>query len=241
MGGNVMCLLKIANIKKQYEGLKVLDGVSFTIESGVIYGLLGGNGMGKTTLLQIISGLLDFDEGTILINGIDLKLNRGEANKMLGYVPDQPFLYEYLTGVEYLEFIGSLWNVHNAKKRILELLSLFKLEGKANSLITTYSFGMKQKLATAGALLPKPKVIVLDEPFTGFDPPSAKLMKDFFKNYVEQGNSVLFSTHIVDVAKNFCDRVGILNDGKIVQEISNPRNMDHFEGEIIKLISEKVS
>ncbi|SDY72458.1 ABC transporter ATP-binding protein [Thermoactinomyces sp. DSM 45892] len=232
-----MNLLTVNQIDKSYEEYRVLDGMSLSIQEGEIYGLLGPNGAGKSTLLKIISGLLSFDRGDIKIGAFSLLDQPLEYKKLIGYVPDHPFLYNYLTAREYLDFISGLWGI-NEKGLIEGVLSTVRLAERGDTLITTYSHGMKQKLSLAAALLTKPRILILDEPLTGFDPPSAKFMKDFLREYVKARNSVLVTTHILEVAQHFCDRVGIIGEGKLVQELDQLGAFDSFEDLVISVMEE---
>ncbi|MDQ0418445.1 ABC-2 type transport system ATP-binding protein [Croceifilum oryzae] len=232
-----MNLLTVNQVGKSYEEYRVLDGMSLSIKEGEIYGLLGPNGAGKSTLLKIISGLLSFDQGEVKIEETSLLAQPLEYKKLIGYVPDHPFLYNYLTAREYLAFISGLWGI-NEKGLIEGVLSTVRLAERGDTLITTYSHGMKQKLSIAAALLTKPRILILDEPLTGFDPPSAKFMKDFLREYVKAGNSVLVTTHILEVAQHFCDRVGIIGEGKLVQELDQLGAFDSFEDLVISVMEE---
>ncbi len=227
MGGNSLSLLILNEVEKSLSERKILKKVSLEINEGEVYGILGANGAGKSTLLRVIAGLTSIDEGKIEVAGYSLSKYPSEYKKMLGYVPDIPFLYGYLSGREYLNFLGDLWEIERERKRDLveENLKLVGLLESADAMVTTYSHGMKQKLAIAGALITKPRVLILDEPMTGFDPPSAKFMKDFLKNYAKEGNAVIITTHILELAQHFCNRVGVLSDGNLNVEYNDLENL----------------
>ncbi|MEM8535481.1 MAG: ABC transporter ATP-binding protein [Chloroflexota bacterium] len=213
-----MSLLVLHQVAKAYGHICAVENATFTLEPGEVYGLLGPNGSGKTTIMRMIAGLLTPDTGVIEIADYNLSTHPVEARRAVGFVQDVPFLYRYLTGAEYLTFLAHLWQLDLKQHHIDEMLSRFDLTDRAHSLTASYSHGMRQKLAMAGTLLSNPQVLVLDEPLTGFDPPSAKLMKATLRSFADSGRAVLLSTHILEVAQNICDRVGILVKGKIVSE-----------------------
>ncbi|MHC1685330.1 MAG: ABC transporter ATP-binding protein [Clostridiaceae bacterium] len=206
-------MICIKSLYKSYDVKSVLKGVDLKVNKGEILGFIGENGAGKTTTIKSLVGLLKPDSGEIEINGY----NSGEKEyrQSFGYVADEPFLYEALTGEEYLLFLSQLWDEPGYKDRTMELLDKFKLLDSYKVKIKGYSFGMKKKLAIAGALIHKPKCLILDEPLNGLDPTSAFIAKEFFKEYSKNGNTVFFSTHTLDVAERVCDRIAILKNGVI--------------------------
>lgn len=224
-------MLYVDSLYKSFGNIHALCGVSFHIEPGQIYGLLGPNGAGKTTTMRIMSGLLTPDSGTVQVAGYDMATQPEAYRHTVGYVPDNPFLYHYLTGREYLAFIADLWQVSPEQKEYLieKQLTLFSLTDQADRVITSYSHGMRQKIAMAGALLPDPTVLILDEPLTGFDPPSARFIKDFLRTFADAGHMVLLSTHILEVAQRMCDRIGIITNGRIASEEGRIETMTEFE------------
>ncbi len=212
--------LQIDGVSKSYDSVQVLKNIKLSINNGEIVGLIGHNGAGKTTLLQIIVGLIKADYGNISFSGFNSQSNRNEYQGQVGFVSEDIPLYDYLTGKEYLQFIGNLWNIPNSilTSRIDHLVSVLSLEEKIDTFVYAYSKGMKQKLSLIGALIHKPKLLVLDEPLTGLDPESSRQMKNYFKSYVSEGNSILFSSHILEVVERLCDRILLIKDGEILRE-----------------------
>ena len=213
-------MINIKNVTKEYvEGIKAVDNLSIHIRPGEIYGFIGPNGAGKSTTIKMITGITDCDKGEILINGISLD---DEINSKLqfGYVSDSPDMFLKLKGLEYLNFLATIYNVskEDSKKRIVELADKFELTSALGDKIQTYSHGMRQKIMVIGALLHDPKVWILDEPLTGLDPKSSYILKEMMKEHARKGNSVFFSTHVLEVAEKLCDRIGIINKGKLVYE-----------------------
>ncbi|AMM90932.1 MULTISPECIES: ABC transporter ATP-binding protein [Bacillus] len=228
--------MKIENLSFKYKDKQILKSINLKIEQGKVYGLLGPNGAGKSTLLKCILGIMKPYEGNITIKEKTIYSERSSYLKYIGYVPDSPFIYHYLTPREYLEFIADLQDVPSEIKdnRIEVLLDQFNLKQNENDMISTFSFGMKHKLSVAGAIIHEPEVLILDEPLGAFDPPTTKMMKNFLKRYAEQGNTVIMSTHLVNIAQQLCDRVGILINGALVKEYDHLTNIQHFEDLIIK-------
>ena len=213
-------MINIKNVTKEYvEGIKAVDNLSIHIRPGEIYGFIGPNGAGKSTTIKMITGITDCDKGEILINGISLD---DEINSKLqfGYVSDSPDMFLKLKGLEYLNFLATIYNVskEDSKKRIVELADKFELTSALGDKIQTYSHGMRQKIMVIGALLHDPKVWILDEPLTGLDPKSSYILKEMMKEHARKGNSVFFSTHVLEVAEKLCDRIGIISKGKLVYE-----------------------
>lgn len=213
-------MLEIYNLTKIYGGNKKpsVENLSLTVGDGEIFGFIGPNGAGKSTTIKSITGIIDFEEGNVRLDGIDLKQNPIEAKKILGYVSDDHVMYEGLTGVEYINFICDVFEVPEVQRqeRLEKYAELFSLQGALKKQISTYSHGMKQKLNIIGALIHEPKLWVLDEPMTGLDPRSAFNLKKLMREHADKGNSVFFSSHVLEVVEKVCDRVGIIDDGHLI-------------------------
>jgi ABC-2 type transport system ATP-binding protein len=213
-------VLSIEGLSKTYRGsgVKAVDDLHLAVESGEIFGFLGPNGAGKTTTIKAVVGLLKPDAGRITVDGVDAWARPVEAKRRIGFVPDTPELYEKLTGREYLSFIADIFEVppETREQRAGELLEMFDLQGATTDLIQSYSHGMKQKLAVVAALLHRPALLILDEPMTGLDPKSSHLFKEMMRQLCDAGGSVFFSTHVLEVAERLCDRIGIINKGRLV-------------------------
>ncbi len=211
-------MIRAVGLTKLYNKLTAVDSLSLEVPAGQLFGFLGPNGAGKTTTIKMFTGLLRPTRGTAFIGDYDIQADPVQAKRLGGYVPDNPFLYEKLTGQEFLSFMGDLYGVSNSRKeqRIESLLRLFDLEDKAHEIIQGYSRGMRQKIALAGVLIHEPKALFLDEPTVGLDPKSARLMKDILRELCNRGTAVFVSTHILEIAERMCDRVGIINKGKLV-------------------------
>ena len=212
-------MIEIKNISKSYtKGTKIIDNMSLKIENGEILGFIGPNGAGKTTIIKMMTGILGIDEGNILIDGKSIKDNPYETKKNIGLVPDSPDMFLNLKGIEYLNFMADIYKVGKDEriKIIKELSKKFDMEDALNEKIESYSHGMRQKIVIIGVLLHSPKNWILDEPITGLDPKAIYYLKMIMKEYAKKGNVVFFSTHILEVAENLCDRVAIINKGKIV-------------------------
>lgn len=214
-------MLIVNNLKKTYDGKKyVVDNVNLEIENGQIFAFVGHNGAGKTTTIKSIVGILDFEQGEISLNGLNLKDDETTFKKQIAYIPDNPNLYENLTGIAYLNFISDIYDLNKAevKEDILKYADDFEIRGRLSDQIKSYSHGMKQKLALISAFIRKPKLLILDEPFVGLDPSAAFKTKEMMRNLTRSGSIIFFSTHILEVAEKLCDRVAIIKDGKIVVE-----------------------
>jgi ABC-2 type transport system ATP-binding protein len=213
-----MDMIVCHNLTKRFGNLTAVDNLSLCVGAGELFGFLGPNGAGKTTTIKIITGLLKPTSGTAIVGGYDIQQHTLQAKRILGYIPDNPFLYEKLTGREYLHFMADLYSVghQDRARRIEDLLRLFELEEKGNDLIQGYSRGMRQKISLAGALIHEPRVIFLDEPTVGLDPKSARTMKDILRELCRRGTTVFVSTHILEIAEQMCDRVAIVNKGTLV-------------------------
>lgn len=213
-------MLKIKNLTKRYGNSKVksVDNLSLELKPGEVFGFLGPNGAGKSTTIKSIVGILPFEEGKITINGIDIVKKPLEAKKQIGYVPDNHAVFERLTGREYVNHVANLYgvSVKQVEKISDHYVKLFNLEQAYDTPIKNYSHGMKQKISVIAALVHKPKLWVLDEPLTGLDPQSAFLLKETMRNHAKEGNTVFFSSHILDVVENLCDRVCIIKKGKLL-------------------------
>lgn len=214
-------LLKIENLTKIYgKDFKAVDSLSLSVNKGEIYGFIGHNGAGKSTTIKSIVGALSFEEGEIFIDGISIKDMPLKAKSIISYVPDNPELYESLSGIDFLNFIGDVYRVEKIKRAelIKKYSSLFGLEENLGDVISSYSHGMKQKLALISALIHSPKLIVMDEPFVGLDPVASHAVKEVMKEFCEKGGAIFFSTHVLEVAEKLCDKIGIIKGGKLVAE-----------------------
>jgi ABC-2 type transport system ATP-binding protein len=212
-------MLKITNFSKSYQkGVKACDGLNLQIEKGDIFGFVGHNGAGKTTLLKSIAGILDFEEGEITFDGYSIKRDPMEFKKRMAYIPDNPDVYESLTGIQYLNFIGDVFQVPLEKRRALidEYAKMFELESVLTNPMSSYSHGMKQKLVLISALLHEPELLILDEPFVGLDPKASFLLKKVFKSMCDRGMAIFFSTHVLEVVEKLCNKIAIIKKGKIV-------------------------
>ncbi len=212
-------MIEIKNVSKYYgKDFLAVSHMDLVIKNGEIFGFLGPNGAGKTTTLKMMTGISPISEGNILIDGFDITSQSLEAKKRFGFVPDSPDVLLRLKGIEYLQFLGSIYNVDqkDANERIKSLAERFEIAEALNDRISSYSHGMRQKLLMIGVLLHQPANWILDEPLTGLDPKSAFTLKEMMREHADSGNSVLFSTHVLDVAEKVCDRVGIIAHGKLL-------------------------
>jgi len=213
-------VIELSHVSKSYNKgrVKAVDDLDVTVRSGEIFGFLGPNGAGKTTTIKMIVGLLKPDAGTIRLEGVDTAADPLRCKAMTTYVPDYPAVYERLSGLEYLNFIGDVYGVPKAERleRIGKWLEVFEIAGAVTNPIQSYSHGMKQKIVLTAALLPAPQVMVLDEPLVGLDPRAAHHLKALFREHCDQGKTLFFSTHVMEVAEKLCDRIGIIDKGRLV-------------------------
>jgi ABC-2 type transport system ATP-binding protein len=211
-------MLELRGVAKRYGTFAAVKGIDLTVRRGEILGFLGPNGAGKTTTIRMVAGVLRPSEGAILVGGDDLERRPQEAKARIGYIPDRPFLYEKLSGGEFLRFVAGLWgrNGDAAEARADRLLELFHLTPWKDELIESYSHGMRQKLLISSALIHQPELIVVDEPMVGLDPRSARILKDLFRTFAGNGGTVFLSTHTLEVAEALCDRIAIISEGEII-------------------------
>ncbi|MHB1485103.1 MAG: ABC transporter ATP-binding protein [Saccharofermentanales bacterium] len=225
-------MIEIKNVSKSYNGkTNVVDKINIEINDGEIFGFLGPNGAGKTTTIKMITGILSPDSGTILVNGHDIVKAPIDAKKSFGFVPDDPNIFPRLKGIEYLKFMGDLYDVpvEIRKERITKLASRFGLEASLGDKIQSYSHGMRQKLLIIGALIHNPDVWILDEPMTGLDPKSSFELKEMMREHSGNGKTVFFSTHILDVAEKICDRIAVVDKGQILFSGTIEQMRQHFK------------
>ena len=212
-------MLKIDHFTKTYGDKKAVDDLTLHIRQGEIYGFIGHNGAGKTTTLKSVAGIMQFDSGEILIDGTSIQRDPIGCKKKMAYIPDNPDLYEFMTGMQYLNFVGDIFAIpaDRRKQRIQELADTFELTGDLNQPISAYSHGMKQKLAIISAWIHEPKLILMDEPFVGLDPMASHILKGMMREVCNQGGAIFFSTHVLEVAEKLCDKVAIIKGGKLVR------------------------
>ena len=212
-------MLKIEHLTKTYGEKKAVDDLTLHIAPGEIYGFIGHNGAGKTTTLKSVVGILQFDEGEILINGKSVRTAPLDCKRDIAYIPDNPDLYDYMSGIKYLNFIADIFGVSAAdrKERIRKYAELFELTSDLAQPIAAYSHGMKQKLAIIAAWLHRPKLIIMDEPFVGLDPKASHLLKGMMRDVCDAGSAIFFSTHVLEVAEKLCDKVAIIKGGKLIR------------------------
>ena len=213
-------MLKIENLTKKYGDKKAVDSLSLHIAKGEICGFIGRNGAGKTTTLKSICGILGFEEGEIYVDGTSIKKDPLACKAKIAYIPDNPDLYAFMTGIQYLNFVADIFGVsaEARKERIRKYGDIFELTGDLAQSISAYSHGMKQKLAIISALIHEPKLILLDEPFVGLDPKAAHALKGIMRSACENGSAIFFSTHVLEVAEKLCDKIAIIQDGKLVKQ-----------------------
>ena len=212
-------MLNIQHFTKTYGEKKAVDDLSLHIAPGEIYGFIGHNGAGKTTTLRAVAGILQFDAGEIAIGGVSIRQDPMACKKQIAYIPDNPDLYDFMTGIKYLNFIADVFGVSTSarKERIAKYADLFELTGDLAQPISAYSHGMKQKLAIISAWLHAPKLILMDEPFVGLDPKASHLLTGMMRELCDQGGAIFFSTHVLEVAEKLCDKVAIIKNGRLVR------------------------
>ena len=223
-------MLKIEHLTKTYGEKKAVDDLSLHIAPGEIYGFIGHNGAGKTTTLKSVVGILQFDAGEITIGGVSLRRDPLACKKMLAYIPDNPDLYDYMTGIKYLNFIADIFGVsaETRQERIRKYADLFELTDDLAQPVAAYSHGMKQKLAIIAAWMHDPKLIIMDEPFVGLDPKASHLLKGMMREICDQGGAIFFSTHVLEVAEKLCDKVAIIKSGKLIRS----GTMEEVKGDV---------
>ena len=236
-------MLNIEHLTKAYGEKKAVDDLNLHIVPGEIYGFIGHNGAGKTTTLKSVAGILQFDEGEITIDGISIKENPLECKRRFAYIPDNPDLYDYMTGIKYLNFIADIFGVGAGERqeRIRKYADAFELTADLAQPIAAYSHGMKQKLAIISAWLHEPKLILMDEPFVGLDPKAAHLLKEMMREMCDEGGAIFFSTHVLEVAEKLCDKVAIIKGGRLIrsgamEEVKGDESLEdvflELEGEV---------
>jgi ABC-2 type transport system ATP-binding protein len=213
-----VCAAELRRVAKRYADIVAVDYIDLDVKYGEIFGLLGPNGSGKSTTLKIILGLVKPDSGSVKVLGINADDDPVAVKRQVGYVPESPRLYEFLTGLEYLDFVSDVYGVSPSEKktRIEEYLTAFDLEGREGDMISSYSQGMKQKIALISAFIHKPKLLILDEPLTGLDPKSARIVKDLLRELTAHGVTTIMSTHILEIAQAMCDRIAIMYEGRLL-------------------------
>lgn len=212
-------MLKIEHLTKKYGDFKAVDDLSLHIAPGEIYGFIGHNGAGKTTTLKSVVGILQFDNGEIYIDGTSITADPLKCKKEIAYIPDNPDIYEFMTGIKYLNFVADIFGVSAAdrQEKIRKYAGIFELSSDLAQPISTYSHGMKQKLAIISAWIHSPKLIIMDEPFVGLDPKAAHLLKGMMREICKNGGAIFFSTHVLEVAEKLCDKIAIIKEGKLVR------------------------
>ena len=237
-------ILRIQNFSKTYgENKKAVEDLSLEIEAGDIYGFIGQNGAGKTTTLRAVSGILDFEQGEIYIDGHNVKKEPVVCKSICAYIPDNPDIYDFLTGTQYLNYIADIFRVDQRTRaeRIVKYADMFRIRDDLGKLISSYSHGMKQKLVIISALVHSPKLLILDEPFVGLDPEAAFKLKNVFKEMCEQGSAIFFSTHVLDVAEKLCNKIAIIKGGKIIASgnIEEVRGNSSLETVFMEILENK--
>lgn len=237
-------MLEIKNFTKAYNNTKkAVDNLSVTVNAGDIYGFIGHNGAGKTTTLRVAAGILDFTEGEIFVNGVSIKKDPLACKKVTAYIPDNPDLYEHLTGIQYLNFIADLYEISKTDRevRIKKYADAFEITKNLGDSIASYSHGMKQKLAIISALIHKPKLMLLDEPFVGLDPKASHLLKSFMGELCSEGSAIFFSTHVLEVAEKLCNKIAIIKGGKLISSglTEDVKGNQSLEDVFMELVEEK--
>lgn len=212
-------MLKIEHLSKQYGEKRAVDDLSLHIKQGEIFGFIGHNGAGKTTTLKSVVGILKFDSGEIFVDGVSVKENPKACKEKIAYIPDNPDLYEFMTGTQYLNFVSDIFSVSTEKRKELigKYADIFEMTTNLSQSISSYSHGMKQKLAVISALVHSPKLVIMDEPFVGLDPKAAHILKEIMREICNQGGAIFFSTHVLEVAEKLCDKVAIIKNGTLIK------------------------
>lgn len=235
-------MLRIEHLTKSYGEKKAVDDLTLHILPGEIYGFIGHNGAGKTTTIKSVVGIQSFDSGEIFINGVNIKDDPIGCKKITAYIPDNPDLYEFMSGVQYLSFIGSIFGIPRdaMKERIEKYADLFEIKSDLGAAIAQYSHGMKQKLAIISALIHEPELVVLDEPFVGLDPKASHILKIIMRDICGRGGSIFFSTHVLEVAEKLCDKVAIIKNGKLIRSgtMGEVRGDESLEEVFLGLVEE---
>ena len=234
-------MLKIINLSKSYKNKKAIENISIEVNKGEVFGFIGHNGAGKTTTIKSIVGIHNFEEGDILINSKSIKENPIECKKDIAYIPDNPDIYESLTGIQYLNFIADIFKVskNEREEKIKYYSEKFEINKALGDLISSYSHGMKQKLAIISALIHSPKVLILDEPIVGLDPKASFILKEIMKEFCNNGGCIFFSTHVLEVAEKICDKIGIIKGGKLMaygktNEVIGDKSLENIFMEMIE-------
>ncbi len=235
-------MLDIKNLTKTYGDKKAVDNLTLHIAPGEICGFIGHNGAGKTTTLKSVAGILQFDEGEITIGGRSVKTEPLECKRQIAYIPDNPDIYEFMTGIQYLNFIADIFGINEMKRkeRIEKYAQLFELTDDLTAAVASYSHGMKQKLAVISAWIHNPKLIIMDEPFVGLDPKAAHLLKEMMKEACSEGSAIFFSTHVLEVAEKLCDKVAVIKGGRLIRSgsMEEVKGDDSLEAVFLELEEE---
>ena len=236
-------MLRIDHLTKKYGEKKAVDDLSLHIQKGEIYGFIGHNGAGKTTTIKACCGILAFDEGEIFIDGTSVKADPLTCKKKLAYIPDNPDLYEFLSGIKYLNFIADVFRVDKETReaKIKELADTFEITADLAQPVSAYSHGMKQKLAIIAAFIHSPELIIMDEPFVGLDPKAAHILKQMMRKHCDEGGAIFFSTHVLEVAEKLCDKVAIIKQGRLIASgtMEDVRGDESLESVFLELDEEK--
>ena len=234
-------MLKIENLTKKYGDKSAIDNLNLEVQDGEIFGFIGHNGAGKTTTIKCMVGILEFDNGNIYINGNSIKDEPLKCKKDIAYIPDNPDIYENLTGISYLNFVADIFEIDNKtrEERINKYAEAFEIKNELQDLISSYSHGMKQKLVIISALIHTPKLLILDEPFVGLDPKASFTLKEIMKEITKEGAAIFFSSHVLEVVEKLCDKVGIIKEGKLitygtVEEVKGNESLEEVFLELIK-------
>lgn len=234
-------MLKIENLTKKYGDKSAIDNLNLEVQDGEIFGFIGHNGAGKTTTIKCMVGILEFDNGNIYINGNSIKDEPLKCKKDIAYIPDNPDIYENLTGISYLNFVADIFEIDKKtrEERINKYAEAFEIKNELQDLISSYSHGMKQKLVIISALIHTPKLLILDEPFVGLDPKASFTLKEIMKEMTKEGAAIFFSSHVLEVVEKLCDKVGIIKEGKLitygtVEEVKGNESLEEVFLELIK-------